>query len=462
MKSLSRLFFLLALPLIIVNGCASSDPYTPDTTTIVSFTDVHFSPFYDTTLFDQLVAGSADDWSTIFQSSADTDPATWGEESNYLLFTTAVAKVCEQAADSPFVVYTGDILAHDFNDTFYELYGSEDETALKAFIYKTISFFVSTVRSACGTIPVAFTLGNNDAYEGDYLIEPGGEFLADTSDLFYESLLMSKADASAFSSTYKAGGYYSTDLLDSNLTLINLNTILFSAWAATGAESASAQQISWLQSTLSQAWANGRSVWILMHIPPGANIFGSISSYMDDSGQLSDASTNWVAGYQASITAILAEYAGTIDVIFAGHTHMDEYRLSVEGSADSNGSVIVTPGITPLFGNNPGFKVLTVYSDTWQPIDYSSYYDSLLAGTHAFSEYYTFSTAYDFSGILDDAFATLVGEFDTDATKKTSYITYYYSGHDASNPITDINWPAYKCGIEKMDKDEYIECVNSY
>ena len=105
---------------------------------------------------------------------------------------------------------------------------------------------------------------------------------------------------------------------------------------------------------------------------------------------------------------------------------------------------------------------MTVDYDTWQPADYESFYDSLEGTSHAFSEYYTFSTAYSLSGILDDSLATLVGELDTDEAKKTSYTTYYYSGHDASNPITDTNWPAYKCGIEKMDKDEYIDCVNNF
>ncbi len=461
-----KLSFRYVLILLIIfssflTGCVSGSDSLP-TVTIVSFSDVHFDPFYDTTLFDQLVAASADEWETIFQSSAETDPATWGENANYPLFAAAVSKVCEEAGGTPFIIYTGDFLTHNFSTQFYELYGSEDETAMKEFTYKTIDFFVTKVRNECGTIPVAFTLGNNDSYDGDYQIEPAGEFLSDTSGLFYTKLLMEEVDLAPYISSYGAGGYYYTNLLDSYIRLISLNTIFFSPRAASSGASAAEAQLTWFYNALSEAWLLGQSVWIIMHIPPGADIFGSVSTYMDDAGQLSDAAMMWEEDYQERMTEILTEFAGTIDVIYAGHTHMDEYRLSVEGSASSNGQVIITPGISPLFGNNPALKKMTVDYDTWQPADYESFYDSLEGTSHAFSEYYTFSTAYSLSGILDDSLATLVGELDTDEAKKTSYTTYYYSGHDASNPITDTNWPAYKCGIEKMDKDEYIDCVNNF
>ena len=454
-----RYVFLFTLLIAIITGCSSGNG--SQVITVVSFSDIHFTPFYDTTILTQLVEASAEDWEAIFQQSTATDPLSWGEETDYNLMKQTIQKACNEATEAPFVIFTGDILTHRFSTTFYALYGAKDETAMRAFTYKTLSFFAAQVREYCGTVPVAFALGNTDSYEGDYLSAPGSQFLADTSELFYSTLLMEKADPSTFSSTYTAGGYYATDLLGSNLTLISLNTVFFSPHAASGTEDAAATQISWLEDTLSSARTHGKRVWILMHIPPGVDIYGSVRSYMDESGHLSDASVMWKADFQQSFSEILTEYSDTVVAILAGHTHMDEYRLSVENSSYSSGSVIVTPGISPIFGNNPAFKVISVSADSWVPVDYYSLYNPLDAETQTFSTYYTFSNAYGLSGTLDSAFAQLADEFDTEQTQRATYTTYYYSGNDDSNPINDVNWPAYKCGITQMDKDDFIECVNS-
>lgn len=453
-----RYVFLFTLLIVIIAECSSGNG--SQLITVVSFSDIHFTPFYDTTIFTQLVEASAEDWDAIFQQSTATDPLNWGEETNYNLMKQTVQETCNEATEAPFVIFTGDILTHRFSTTFYALYGAKDETAMRAFTYKTLSFFAAQVRKYCGTVPIAFALGNTDSYEGDYLSAPGSEFLADTSELFYSTLLMERADPSTFSSTYTAGGYYATDLLGSNLTLISLNTVFFSPHAASGTEDAAVTQISWLEHTLSSARTHGKRVWILMHIPPGIDIYGSVRSYMDGSGHLSDASLMWKADFQRSFTEILIEYSDTVVAMLAGHTHMDEYRLSAENGSYSNGSVIVTPGISPVFGNNPAFKVISVSADSWVPVDYYSLYNPLDAERQTFSTYYTFSNAYGLSGILDLAFAQLADEFDTEQTQWATYVTYYYSGNDDSNPINDVNWPAYKCGITKMDKDDFIECVN--
>jgi hypothetical protein len=49
-----------------------------------------------------------------------------------------------------------------------------------------------------------------------------------------------------------------------------------------------------------------------------------------------------------------------------------------------------------------------------------------------------------------------------DAPLRRAYARFYYSGHDAADVIDDVNWPAYWCGIGKMEKNEFIDCVNAY
>ena len=54
------------------------------------------------------------------------------------------------------------------------------------------------------------------------------------------------------------------------------------------------------------------------------------------------------------------------------------------------------PGISPVFGNNPAFKVFTVAQATEMPMDYQSISYNLAAKTAPaqFSSLYTFSKAY--------------------------------------------------------------------
>jgi len=448
------LVMLVTITILIAN-CGSSSQLTQ----VVAFSDVHFNPFYDTTLFDALVAAPADEWESLFEGSSVKALSTWGQEANYPLLKQAVTTICTQADKASFLLFTGDILGHGFNSAFYELYGSEDETALRNFILKTVTFFALNVRSVCGERPIAFILGNNDAYEGDYRLLPDSNFLADTANLFSQTLLMGKVDATEFAETYVAGGYYATTLLQANLMLIGMNTVFFSPRASEESAAAASTQISWLTTKLAQARASGLRVWLLLHIPPGIDIFSTAHSFMDESGHITDATTMWREELQTQMTETLAEYGDVISATFGAHTHMDEYRLSISSDTSHYGSVVVTPAISPLFGNNPAFKVFTANTDSWLLSDYTSWINPLEEDESIFSTSYIFSDAYGISSLLEDALVELTGEL-ADNIQRATYVEHYYSEHDDSNPIDDTNWPLYKCGISKMTKSEFMTCVN--
>jgi len=459
-------FFLFAVVVTVhAVGCDGGSG-GGDGSSIVVFSDVHFNPFYDSAIFSSLVNATEDQWADIFSGSSVTEPQSWGNETNYPLLMKMLDVVQEEGAASPVVLFTGDILTHGFSKKFYTLYGSQDEAAMRAFTYKTVAFFVGQVRAHLSGIPVLFTLGNNDSYEGDYKIAPDGAFLSDTADLFYSTFLLEEADHNSYYETYSAGGYYSmfnAQSLDSNLVVISLNSILFSVNASSGMEDAAALQLTWLEQMLASASSTGKRVWILMHIPPGADIYSTVNQYMDSSGHISGAAMMWKVDYQDSFLNIVQDYSDVIDMIFSGHTHMDEYRLANEEGSDSHEAVIVTPSISPLFGNDSAFKVMTVSSENWKPLDYRSVAYHFGDTTPSFATYYTFLSAYDLNKwTLDSAFAALYPELDTEAVLRKTYTGFYYSGHASANPINDTNWLAYWCGIAKMTKNDYIQCVNVY
>lgn len=437
---------------IMLAGCSSSN--STGTSQAVVFSDVHFNPFYDTTIFQSLVAADASQWGSIFASSSVSEPSSWGSDSNYPLFALALSSIRSNGASSSVAIFPGDILVHNFATQFYTLYGSEDEDAMRAFLYKTVTFFAREVRAYLGNVPVVFELGNNDAYEGDFKIEPNSQFLVDTAEPFYTFFLNSTANYDTFLSTYGVGGYYSVQPLGSGLVVIGLNSIFFSPDAASDTGPAALAELNWFESTLAEVSASGQKVWLLTHIPLGANIHSN-KDRIDISGHLTDPKMMWDPDLQTRFLNIISAYSNTITMIFTGHTHMDEYRLPV-------GPLEVTPAISPIDGNDPAFKIFTYNTSSFKIVDYSSINYDLATAPDSFGRYYTFSSAYQTSNILDTALESIFPTLRSNAAKKAVYTGYYYSGHDSASPINDANWPVYWCGIGEMVEQDYTDCVNNY
>lgn len=431
-------------------GGGSSNPCTSNE--VLVFSDVHFDPFYDSAIFGSLAASSEDDWTGIFDTSTATDVSLWGSETNYPLFKLMLSSIKTNGATCPVILFTGDILTHYFDTKFYDLYGSTDATAMKAFADKTFSFFAKQLRANLGTIPIMFSLGNNDAYE-DYDIEPDGDLLSNTAETFYTYLLNGTADHQTFLDTYNAGGYYYAEPL-TDLMVIGLNSVYFSTSAVGDVESAALAELDWLDTTLASATAAGKKVWILMHIPPGANIF-STKNHIDSEGHVTTATMMWEDAYQESFLDILSNYSSFVTLMLAGHTHMDEYRLP-------DGFLEITPAIAPYFNNDPAFKIFSYNGTDFSFTNYRSMNYNLATKPADFSTYYTFSSAYSLTGLLDATLAALFPTLATSTTKQALYRGYYYSGHDSASPITDLNWPVYWCGIGNTVKQDVIDCINGY
>ncbi len=431
------------------SGCSKSG-----SSRVVVFSDVHFNPFYDSTIFTSLLNAEPSEWAGIFSTSTIAEPSSWGSETNYQLLVLTLSSIRDNGISDPVIIFTGDILTHSFSNKFYSLYGSTDPVAMEAFADKTITFFAEQVRSYFGNVPVMFVLGNNDAYE-DYKIEPNGAFLSNTAEVLYTDLLNGTADHQTFLDTYKAGGYYFAQPLGPDFMVIALNTVFFSNYAVGDVSSAANDELNWLSSTLASAKASHKKVWILMHVPPGADIY-STKGQVDTNGHITDATTMWKTEYQDSFLQILLNYSDTVTLMLAGHTHMDEYRLP-DGVLEE-----ITPAISPMFGNNPAFKIFTFSDDTFEPSDYALWNYDLASNSSQLSDYYTFSTAYLEQGTLNSAMENMYQLLFSDPSKQALYRGYYYSGHDSASPITDVNWPVYWCGINMMEKQNLVDCVNNY
>ncbi len=469
MKNISRIrsmFLALALTLLAACGGGSTDIINNNFSVVV-VSDVHFDPFYDPSLFPALVAADAGEWERIFKTSKITAPSTWGDDANYPLLALALSGIKQNLGASPFIIFTGDILGHGIAQQFYQQINGtsnprndEDVAAMKTFADKTVAFVMEQVRLSVGSIPVMFAVGNMDSYTG---LGPDSSFLANTAGLFYTKFLHGATDHQAFLNTFTRGGYYSVEPPGKKVMVIGLNTVMFSPSFGNAYASAVAAQLAWLETTLASARAGGKKVWLLMHVPPGADKYSTAQS-VDANGHITTATMMWNQDYQTSFLQILSKYPGLITQILTAHTHMDEYRIVSPGiPADT------TPSIAPYFGNNPAFKIFTFHGETLKAIDYTSLNYDLATLPGQFNRDYTFSTAYLMQGFLNDSLLQLYPELATKNAKQQFYREHYFSGHQYSvpvgntfHPITDKTWPVYWCGIGHMDEQGLINCVNAY
>jgi len=461
-------FFSLVFALMLLLQLAACGNDTNNSNTnfpVVVFSDVHFNPYYDAKLFKQLVVADASQWAAIFKTSTLPEPSAFGSDANYPLFALALSSIKQNLGESPLVIFTGDILVHHFSEQFYQNYSGNptqttprndaDVAAMKTFADKTVAFFMDQVKASVGSIPVMFALGNNDSYDDT---GPDSTFLANTAELFYSKFLTGTVDQQEFLTSYKKGGYYAAELPGKNLMVIGLNTVEFSTYITTNNDAAVNAELAWFDAKLASAKASGKKVWLLMHVPPGADYYRT-AKLADSKGHIdaSSAIMMWKTAYQTGFLQTVAKYPGVIAMTLAGHTHMDEYRI-----LPSSEVVAIAPAISTRSGNDPAFKVLTVARDTLKSSDYLSLNYDLTAKPLQFTTYYRFSTAYSVQGLLNDSLTQLFPVFYTNSAKQALYRGYYYSGNNALNSITDTNWPIYWCGIGNMGQPDFIACVNSY
>jgi hypothetical protein len=88
---------------------------------------------------------------------------------------------------------------------------------------------------------------------------------------------------------------------------------------------------------------------LIFHIAPG--IDGFASSHRKDGGTA--AVPMWKPVYTEAFEKLLVRYRDTVLISLAGHEHVDDFRL-IAGSL-----VQMTPGVSPVVGQNPGFRVVS-------------------------------------------------------------------------------------------------------
>lgn len=273
-----------------------------------------------------------------------------GQDSSAQLVESALDEARRQCPQPQFILVTGDLLAHRWEELYAE---HKPRPGFDEFTVQTVADIASEIQERWPDTPVLTVPGNDDSFDGNYQVRPGGPFLKRFSEIWAplsgSPLLVRE--------TLAEGGYSSLPMPGRpDRQLIGLNTVFFSA-NRVGVDDGS-RELQWLDEELTRAASSGKRVWLAMHIPPGLDNYYTARAF--EAG-CPDPLELWRPEYLAGFLQVLERHSGLVEVAFAGHTHRDDFRLILPDVPCK-----IVPAVSPVYGNNPAFLVYRVDLTNYQ------------------------------------------------------------------------------------------------
>jgi sphingomyelin phosphodiesterase acid-like 3 len=448
--------------------------------TALLVSDIHFDPFHDPEKAKLLDRAPASEWTSILQSADSVDAAqalaslqkscrAKGEDTPYSLLRASLEAMRSREAGPGFVTVTGDLIAHQFTCRYQTLFPGSSQQSYETFVEKTIQFVVEQLHGEFSGASIYVSLGNNDSDCGDYRLDAGGSFLSKTAELIAEGLPVgSREDVLR---EFPAGGYYSVAMARLRRTrVIVLNDIYLSPRYATCKGAADPTpgnaELDWLEKQLKEARAAAEKVWVMGHIPPGVNVYSTVTKLTDVCAK--EPAEMFLQSKR--LDDILARNADVVRLGLFAHTHMDEMRVIGPTGADgvfSGGgagahevAVKMVPSISPVDGNNPSFTVARVEWSTAVLKDYAVVVASDFAGS-AWREEYDFGATYHAAAYSPETVEQLITGFRADRKAQQAasqeYIRHYFKG-DAVRELAPF-WGQYACSLNELTARGYAACI---
>ena len=440
---------------------AAEEPVAEGQGLFLIITDIHFNPFADPNLATALASAPVAQWQSILSGSIQTGFAQYGSDSNFPLMQSALG-AAQTVSDSrgvpyDFVLYPGDYIARNFYGDFGRYIGG-GEQALQAFVIKTMQF-VSAMLEQTFQVPVYGTIGNRDAICGNYMIAPDSAMLPAVGATW--GVL---ADRPAALESFSIGGSYALPHpVVPDHTLIVLNSVFWSTRYANRCGQhdvdPGAAQMAWLEWQLYKARLSGQDVSLMMHIPPGIDAHQSATSGTCHG----NVTPFWHEVYAERFLALTRSYRDILRNSFAGHTHMDDFRVIADDEGAPYLLTRITPAVSPVFGNNPAFTTVRYDRTSGDLLDYATYYLTNLAsagkGEEAkWSLEYEFGGAYGFGAYDPANLQTLAEQIQSDEAVRAKYRAFYAAETSAEPPITDRNWGIYACAQTALTVKSFEAC----
>jgi len=440
--------------------------------------DIHFDPFHDPAKVRQLVAAPSSRWGSILsRPPSPNQPQAFtalqqtchahGVDTPETLLGSSLRAMRARQPDAKFMLVSGDLVVHEFSCRYATLFPHATPAEYQIFVEKTIRYVVGQLRASFPRVPIYVAFGNNDSACGNYRLDPGNDFLANTARIVATGLPASNRAAEI--RDFSQNGSYNLTMAPpmKNTRLIVLDNLFLSAGYRSCAgerDSAPADaQISWLRNQLKDARQAGQKVWIMGHIPTGIDPYATARRLGAMCGHLHPV----LFLSSSKLADLLIEYADIIRLGIFAHTHMDEVRLlqpehAESDSAASEVAIKMIPSISPVHGNDPSFTIARIDPATATLRDYKVVAGSNHTGIAArWSVEYDFDQAFHRRQFSPSTVRALIQEFAADPNAKTAasqqYIRHYFIG-DRSPELKPF-WRQYVCALANFNTETYAACL---
>ena len=475
MKTFKTGWMVLAIIALALGGCSEAMADNAEDTTgditasttgatstgkFLHLSDIHFDPTVDGVGLKLAQEKDVSKWKGILEA-AGADKAemshnqrfgsqTDRRDSNYALVLSALDEAKKQGPYD-FIVYTGDYLPHFFRGAAPS--DSDERIAFKA---NTIAFINGMIAERFGDTPLIAALGNNDAGDGDYNLKQNSPFLADVADD-----IPVVAASSAATKSFEEGGNYLVSPPGLPFDFLVLSVFWSHEYPGQtrdcGGHSGQAgrDQMTFFRNAISGRDGSDRPIMLVMHIPPGMDGFKS--------QETGSARHQWCGDFNY-LTDFMGDASTNKSVFamgFAGHTHMDSFRVMNDGSSPYL-PIRIGPAVTTWNGNAPAFTVFDYDSTNGTVTDFSVFtltnVGSGIPPSQAnWSREYRFGKEYGSGGFTAAKIDALAQSIQTG--RGTSYDAFnaYYK----ARPGTLNNWSYYACAIDEFGDKPFRDCAKA-
>ena len=389
----SKTTMLKTLATLLALSVAAHASEQPGRAKFLWISDLHFNPMADPMLVEDLEAADAMQWEAILERTQPASYSVYGSDTNWWLLKSALQQFPVTLLHPAFIMVTGDLLAHNFPDMFRSITHDTNPEHYRLFVRKTVQFLALQMRRKFPSTKIFVTPGNNDNDCGNYSVQAGGAFLNDTALIVRD---LAAGDEQLVSSWKALGSFNVPHPTVPDVRIIAFNSVFFSQkyrvlssdHGCEAVPSTAADDLfRWLSDNLEAAKNSHQQVWLMFHIPPGIDGYSTAqqNDALIEKGAPDDAETceksitpMWMWNKDKDIDwtkkfdALLENYSSTVLAGFAAHIHSDDFRLIGPAGAGQQ-FVMLNPAISPVYGQNPGFRVVS-YKSNGTITDQATYY----------------------------------------------------------------------------------------
>jgi hypothetical protein len=469
---IARLALLMAALLYLPVGNLAAQANSFARGKLLLASDVHFNPMFDATLVPELQQAAPEQWPAILERGQPRAFSPYGQDTNWWLLKSALDAMRKTMPRPAVFIIDGDLLAHGFPAKYRATTHDDDRQHYRTFIAKTVQFLALQLRQRWPDTQILITPGNNDDDCQDYSIEAGGAFLTDSAPIVRD---LAKGTEELAANWQSLGSYSVLPASIPALRIVSVNTVFFSAKyqaqslqknCADVQSTADDATFRWLQNTLTDAQQANQKVWLMFHIPPGIDGYASThpkGGPVPPVGLecVKDIVPMWEPEWTQKFDSLVMSYRGTVMASFAGHTHTDDFRVIGDPSAPTQ-FVLIDPAISPVYGQNPAFRVIEFSSDAGVK-NHTTYYltsltkpDKKLRGR--WKKEYEFAREWKARPINAASLGKIYGEIASNETTRQRWLKLYNVSSDAAKIPPNVV-PGLYCAIEGLGVGAYRVCA---